>query len=149
VGRGGRILIDRVVEEKPRFGNEDLEIYRGDLPISAIRHKPVEEKAGSVVLLPETPRPDIALPGMNELTVSASMSSAKSINPFGKVNMAVATSIKRSYQDVMQDYSAVSVNDLTPALSHTMGSDVVVHANLAKRMVLNRNSTNDQVQFFV
>lgn len=140
VGRGGRIVIDRVREAKPCYGDQAREIYRSALPMAAVRKRYVASESArqgmhGVAL------PGIALPSQN-LSYVASV-------PFGQVNPSCATSVKRSYQEVMQDQNVAPYYNLEGALTFNLANEMPVRVEPVKRMILNRNTVNDQIQFFL
>lgn len=63
VGRGGRIVIDRVSESKPGYGDLSHEVYRGTLPVSAVRARPSRKAESSI--------PGIVLPGAGDIAAPA------------------------------------------------------------------------------
>lgn len=167
VGRGGRIVIDRVSESKPGYGDLSHEVYRGTLPVSAVRARPSRKAESSIpgIVLPGAS--DIAapalpvLPGMSAMpalpalpSVSAAatvpaVGAAPSLPPFNRTNPECATSVKRTFQEVMQDQNHVSFCNCENALSFNLSSEMMVHVEPVKRMILSRNNVNDQIQFFL
>lgn len=61
----------------------------------------------------------------------------------------VNAGVKRRYQDMMPNETALPSCNLDPLLTFNLASEMVVHVDKVKRLVLKRNSTNDQVQFFL
>lgn len=56
----GRVWIDRLSERKPLFGNVTHEVYRGDLPMAAVRYTAAgedggDEPAGAIAGVQPTP----------------------------------------------------------------------------------------------
>lgn len=140
VGRGGRIVIDRVREAKPCYGDQAREIYRSALPMAAVRKRCVaSESAGQG--MHGVALPGIALPSQNLPYVTSV--------PFGQVNPSCATSVKRSYQEVMQDQNVAPYYNLEGALTFNLANEMPVRVEPVKRMILNRNTVNDQIQFFL
>ena len=125
MGRGGRIVIDRVVEAQPLFGNTSQEVYCGALPIAAVRS------------IPDTTQ------------VEAPANGGLATYPFGQVNYDVAPSRKRRFQEVMQNQNTAPYYNLEPAFSFNMTNEMTVHVELVKRMALNRNTASDQIKFFL
>lgn len=138
MGRGGRIVIDRVSEPKPFYGDPSHEIYRSTLPISAVRARPAKK---------ESSVPGIVLPGATEIAAAALPTAV--LPAFNRVNPECATSVKRTYQEVMQDQNHVSFCNCEGALTFNLASEMTVHVEPVKRMILSRNNVNDQIQFFL
>ena len=143
VGRGGRIVIDRVNELKPSYGDPSHEVYRGTLPICAVRARPSRKAESSV--------PGIVLPGTSDIAMPAmpAMPAVTAVQPFNRTNSECATSVKRAFQEVMQDQNHVSFCNCENALTFNLSSEMTVHVEPVKRMILSRNNANDQIQFFL
>lgn len=128
VGRGNRILIDRVKEEKPLYGNQAQEYYRGSLPMASVRVNPALLKNESIN--------KIAIPGMESLQTPA----------IHKMNLAEATRVKRSYDDVVHDQNTIACNiDAVLALQN----ESLVTIKDTAQFILKRNCNNDQIEFFL
>lgn len=136
VGRGGRIIIDRLSEPKPRFGNMSHEIYRGTLPMAAVRYTP-SSKNTSGSLLPDLTSLDVP---------ASSMVMAPAV--FNRC-APEKLSVKRSYQEVMPSETALPCCNIDGSLSFNLASEMVVRVDPVKRLILSRNTANDQVQFFL
>ena len=152
VGRGGRIVIDRVSELKPGYGDQSHEVYRATLPVSAVRSRPSKKAESSI--------PGIVLPGANDIATPAlpvlpampavpAVPAVPSLPPFNRTNPECATSVKRTFQEVMQDQNHVSFCNCERALTFNLSSEMTVHVEPVKRMILSRNNVNDQIQFFL
>lgn len=138
MGRGGRIVIDRVREAKPCYGDQSREIYRSSLPMAAVRKRHVASESRQGMH-------GVALPG---IALPQNVSYVTSV-PFGQVNPSCATSVKRSYQEVMQDQNVAPYYNLEGALTFNLANEMPVRVEPVKRMILNRNTVNDQIQFFL
>ena len=128
VGRGNRIIIDRVKEEKPLYGNQSQEYYRGRLPMASVRVDPTSLKNESI--------PKIAIPGMDNLQTPS----------IHKMSLAEVTSVKRSYDDVMHDQNTLYYN-LEALLA--LQNESLVSIKDTAQFVLKRNCNNDQIEFFL
>jgi singapore isolate B (sub-type 7) whole genome shotgun sequence assembly, scaffold_2 len=136
VGRGGRIIIDRLSEPKPRFGNMSHEIYRGTLPMAAVRYKPSsKDQSGS--LLPDLTSLDAPVSNMVMAPVVFNRCAPEKL------------SVKRSYQEVMPSETALPYCNIDTSLSFNLASEMLVRVDPVKRLILSRNTANDQVQFFL
>ena len=140
VGRGGRIVIDRVREAKPCYGDQSTEIYRSSLPMASVRKRRATGES-SKQGMQDVALPGIALPSQNVSYVTSV--------PFGQFNASCATSVKRSYQEVMQDQNVAPYYNLEGALTFNLANEMPVRVEPVKRMILNRNTVNDQIQFFL
>ena len=109
VGRGGRVWIDRLSERKPLFGNVTHEVYRGDLPMAAVRYTSLEFNRH----LPER------------------------------------LGVKRAYEEVAPNESAISYCNMDASMSFNLASEMLVRVDTVKRLLLTRNTSNDQIQFFL
>ena len=136
VGRGNRIIIDRVRELKPLYGDQSHEIYRGTLPMAAIRMCPsrIQKEEPPVVELMQ----GIALPGLERPTST----------PFSHYNRMKATSIKRGYEEIMPDHTSSRYYNIDGHLTQ-LASDMSVHVDTTKRLLLKRNNANEQIEFFL
>lgn len=143
IGRGGRIIIDRLPEPKPLFGDGSHEIYRGNLPMTAVRYttrRPVKEDSSHV--------------GLNDL-MSTDMESVIPVAPvipsLPEFNRGdpVQQGQKRSYQDMMPNEVAMPYCNIEGGLLFNSVAEFSVRVETMKRLMLNRNTTNDQVQFFL
>ena len=59
------------------------------------------------------------------------------------------SSMKRSYQEVMPTETALPYCNIDTSLSFNLASEMFVRVDPVKRLILNRNTANDQVQFFL
>ena len=138
VGRGNRIIIDRVKELKPLYGDCSQEIYRGNLPMAGIRERPsIVKKEKEVV---NEGIGAIALPGLEKAPV---------IPEFNRWNPMKATSVKRCFDEVVQDQTSIPYCNIEPYLNFAQSNDTPVRVQPSKRLLLHRNNTNDQVEFFL
>ena len=132
MGRGNRIIIDRVKELKPRYGDQSQEVYRGTLPMGGVRLRPAElheENTMSELMQ------GIAMPGLEKPAVV----------PFNHVNVRKATSVKRRFDEAMQDHAM----NMYYKLDQHGVCDMLVSVQPMKRLTLNRNTANNQVEFFL
>ena len=113
VGRGGRVWIDRLSERKPLFGNVTHEVYRGDLPMAAVRYTPREKTEETNPLVPSR------------------------------------LGVKRAYEEVAPNESAISYCNMDASMSFNLASEMLVRVDTVKRLLLTRNTSNDQIQFFL
>ncbi len=58
-------------------------------------------------------------------------------------------SVKRSYQEVMPSETALPYCNIDTSLSFNLASEMLVRVDPVKRLILSRNTANDQVQFFL
>lgn len=137
MGRGNRILIDRVREERPLFGDQSQEIYRGTLPMSAVRMRPLVKKEEPAISEAVS---GIALPGMEKPQTSYG---------FNRFNELKSTQVKRYYEEVMQDHNSIRYCGFEAALNFSQSSEMPVHVEPSKRLLLRRNTVNDQIEFFL
>ena len=135
VGRGNRIILDRVKELKPRYGNQSQEIYRGTLPMGGVRSRPenIREESTVTELIQ-----GIAMPGLEKPAVL----------PFNHMNGRKATSVKRRFEEVMQDHTTKVYYKLDQHMA-LLASEMPVKVQPMKRLLLKRNTANDQVEFFL
>ena len=136
VGRGGRIIIDRLSEPKPLFGNVSHEIYRGSLPMGGVRYTP-RTKGQTGSHLPDLPSLDGPASNMVMAPVAFNRCPPEK------------SSMKRSYQEVMPTETALPYCNIDTSLSFNLASEMFVRVDPVKRLILNRNTANDQVQFFL
>ena len=123
VGRGGRVWIDRVSEAKPLFGNVTHEVYRGELPMAAVRYTPRAKTE-------ETTNPLVPPLEFNRY-------------------LPERLGVKRAYQEVAPNESAISYCNMDASMSFNLASEMMVRVDTVKRLLLTRNTSNDQIQFFL
>lgn len=144
VGRGQRILLDRVREPKPLYGDASHEIYRSSLPVAAVRKHFAarrREEGAAASAVQGVALPGIALPSQNV--------AYGGLAPFGRFNPSCATGVKRSYQEVMQNEDVELYVNLEENLKFNLANEMSVRVEPVKRMILNRNTANDQIQFIL
>lgn len=82
----------------------------------------------------------IALPGMEKPLIS---------NEFNRFNELKSTQVKRYYEEVMQDHNSIRYCGFEAALNFSQSSEMPVHVEPSKRLLLRRNTINDQIEFFL
>ena len=122
VGRGGRVWIDRLSERKPLFGNVTHEVYRGDLPMAAVRYTPREKTEETNPLVPSL--------------------------EFNR-HLPERLGVKRADEEVAPNESAISYCNMDASMSFNLASEMLVRVDTVKRLLLTRNTSNDQIQFFL
>ena len=60
-----------------------------------------------------------------------------------------ATSVKRCFDEVVQDQTSLSYCNIGPYLNLVQSNETPVRIQPSKRLLLHRNNTNDQVEFFL
>ena len=154
VGRGKRLIIDRLPENKPLYGSGVHEVYRGSIPITAVRYAPpppsssINPSANTtlmVELMAGESSGNLPTTGNSTNTANTGYPPLPEFNRSNPVNAGV----KRRYQEMMPNETALPSCNLDPLLTFNLASEMVVHVDKVKRLVLTRNSTNDQVQFFL
>ena len=159
IGRGKRLIIDRLPENKPLYGSGVHEVYRGSIPITAVRYAPPLPPSSSSSSLIQTSSNTTLMTelmaGEVKGNLSTTTNSTNTVNagypPLPEFNRSnpVNLGVKRRYQEMMPNETALPSCNLDPLLTFNLSSEMVVHVNQVKRLVLTRNSTNDQVQFFL
>ena len=129
MGRGNRIIIDRVKEEKSLYGDQSQEYYQGRLPMASVRVDPT-------LLKKEAIHSKIVFPGMEGLQSSM----------MTKMNLEEATSVKRCYEDVMQDQNTLYYNLES---NFIFQNENLVSIKDTSQFILKRNCNNDQIEFFL
>ena len=112
VGRGGRIIIDRLSEPKPLFGNVSHEIYRGTLPMGGVRYTP-RTKGPTGSHLPDLPSLDAPASNMVMAPVAFNRCPPEK------------SSMKRSYQEVMPTETALPYCNIDTSLSFNLASEMI------------------------
>lgn len=144
VARGRRILLDRVREPRPLYGDASREVYRSCLPMAAVRKHFCARRSdggGAPSAVQGVGLPGIALPSQNVAYGAPA--------PFGRFNASCATGVKRSYEEVMQDENVELYVNLEENLKFNLANEMSVRVEPVKRMILNRNTANDQIQFIL
>ena len=103
------------------------------------------QKVNALPALPALP----SMPSVSAAATVPAVGAAPSLPPFNRTNPECATSVKRTFQEVMQDQNHVSFCNCENALSFNLSSEMMVHVEPVKRMILSRNNVNDQIQFFL
>ena len=80
----------------------------------------------------------IAMPGLEKPAVL----------PFNHMNGRKATSVKRRFEEVMQDHTTKVYYKLDQHMA-LLASEMPVKVQPMKRLLLKRNTANDQVEFFL
>lgn len=152
VGRSRRILLDRLRESRPRYGDQSHEIYRSCLPVAAVRkHFSARgsEEGGMSSAVQGVGLPGIALPSQPGIALPSQNVAYGGPAPFGRFNANCATGVKRSYQEVMQDENVEWYVNLEENLKFNLANEMSVRVEPVKRMILSRNTANDQIQFIL
>lgn len=57
--------------------------------------------------------------------------------------------VKRAYEEVAPNESAISYCNMDASMSFNLASEMLVRVDTVKRLLLTRNTSNDQIQFFL
>lgn len=126
-------------EVKPLYGDCSHEIYRGNLPMAGVRERPSNIKKEKEV--PSEGIASIALPGMEKAPV---------LPDFNRWNPMKSTSVKRCFDEVVQDESYIPYCNLETSLNFAQANETPVRVQHSDHLLLlQRNNTNDQVEFFL